>query len=142
MFFSFFQGRATAFAIVFTVVGVIGFFKKYDLTSYAAFVAAIFTGVVGHSLKEDYFEDRRAQRAQQNSQPPQAPIPPAASNESGTNNEEVSILGPISDFRNRSLSLAPSSPRRDSPNMSMTPPMRSTPRASTVALWNRNLFAL
>ena len=83
-FFSFFQGRATTFAIVFTVVGIIGFFKKYDLTSYAAFVAAIFTGVVGHSLKEDYFENRRAQRAQQNSQTPPAPIPPAASNESGT----------------------------------------------------------
>jgi len=78
-FFSFFQGRATAFAIVFTVVGIIGFFKHMDLTSYAAFVAAIFTGVVGHSLKEDYFEDRRAQRSQQNNSTPPAAIPPAAS---------------------------------------------------------------
>lgn len=58
-FFSFMQGRATAFAIVFTICGLIGFFKKYDLTSYALFVGAIFTGVVGHSLKEDYFEMRR-----------------------------------------------------------------------------------
>jgi hypothetical protein len=72
-FFSFFQGRATTFAIVFTIVGIIGFFKKYDLTSYAAFVAAIFSGVVGHSLKEDYFEDRRAQREHEKSQNP----PPA-----------------------------------------------------------------
>lgn len=60
-FFSFFQGRATAFAIVFTIVGIIGFFKHYDLSSYSAFVAAIFTGVVGHSLKEDYFELRHRQ---------------------------------------------------------------------------------
>lgn len=55
------QGRATTFAIVFTVCGLIGFFKKYDLTSYSLFVAAIFTGVVGHSLKEDYFEMRHRQ---------------------------------------------------------------------------------
>ena len=63
-FFSFFQGRATAFAIVFTVVGIIGFFKKYDLTSYALFVGAIQALVVGHSLKEDYFEMRRKKDAQ------------------------------------------------------------------------------
>ena len=63
-FFSFMQGRATTFAIVFTVCGLIGFFKKYDLTSYALFVGAIFTGVVGHSLKEDYFEMRRNQSGQ------------------------------------------------------------------------------
>ena len=63
-FFSFFQGRATAFAIVFTVCGLIGFFKHYDLTSYALFVGAIFTGVVGHSLKEDYFEMRRKRDSQ------------------------------------------------------------------------------
>lgn len=60
-FFSFFQGRATAFAIVFTVCGLIGFFKHYDLTSYALFCGAIFAGVVGHSLKEDYFELRHRQ---------------------------------------------------------------------------------
>jgi hypothetical protein len=58
-FFSFMQGRATTFAIVFTICGIIGFFKHYDLTSYSLFVGAIFTGVVGHSLKEDYFEMRR-----------------------------------------------------------------------------------
>ena len=63
-FFSFMQGRATAFAIVFTICGLIGFFKKYDLTSYALFVGAIFTGVVGHSLKEDYFEMRRRNGSQ------------------------------------------------------------------------------
>lgn len=57
-FFTFFQGRATAFACIFSLVGIIGFFLHYDLSSYAAFVAAIFTGVVGHSIKEDYFEMR------------------------------------------------------------------------------------
>ena len=60
-FFSFFQGRATAFAIVFTVCGLIGFFKHYDLTAYALFVGAIFGGVVGHSIKEDYFASRQQQ---------------------------------------------------------------------------------
>ena len=63
-FFSFMQGRATTFAIVFTICGIIGFFKHYDLTSYAVFVGTIFTGVVGHSLKEDYFEMRRKKDAQ------------------------------------------------------------------------------
>lgn len=63
-FFSFFQGRATTFAIAFTVCGLIGFFKHYDLTSYSIFVGAIFTGVVGHSLKEDYFEMRRKRQSQ------------------------------------------------------------------------------
>jgi hypothetical protein len=63
-FFSFMQGRATGFAIIFTVCGLIGFFKHYDLTSYAMFVGAIFTGVVGHSIKEDYFERRRKQDEQ------------------------------------------------------------------------------
>lgn len=73
-FFTFFQGRATAFAIVFSTVGIIGFFKHYDLTSYAAFVAAIFTGVVGHSIKEDYFEYRHRQLSLQ--QPPAPPADP------------------------------------------------------------------
>jgi len=71
-FFSFFQGRATTFAIIFTVCGLIGFFKHYDLTSYSLFVGAIFTGVVGHSLKEDYFEMRHRQISQQEKQGPPA----------------------------------------------------------------------
>ena len=68
--FSWFQGRATTFAIVFTICGLIGFFKHYDLTSYSLFVGAIFTGVVGHSLKEDYFEMKHRQSLQQGSQEP------------------------------------------------------------------------
>lgn len=60
-FFTFFQGRSTAFAITFTICGLIGFFKHYDLTSYSLFCGAIFTGVVGHSLKEDYFAMRHRQ---------------------------------------------------------------------------------
>jgi hypothetical protein len=64
-FFTFWQGRSTAFAVVFTICGLIGFFKHYDLTSYAMFVGAIFTGVVGHSLKEDYFELRHRQISSQ-----------------------------------------------------------------------------
>ena len=63
--FTFLQGRATAFAIIFSGVGIYGFLKHYDLTSYAAFVAAIFTGVVGHSIKEDYFQLRHRQLDEQ-----------------------------------------------------------------------------
>jgi hypothetical protein len=63
-FFSFMQGRSTAFGVVFTICGLIGFFKHMDLTSYSLFVGAIFTGVIGHSLKEDYFEMRKKQGGQ------------------------------------------------------------------------------
>lgn len=77
-FFSFWQGRATAFAITFTVVGIVGFFRHYDLTSYSMFCGAIFTGVVGHSLKEDYFQLRHRQInvAQANNPPPAATTNP------------------------------------------------------------------
>jgi hypothetical protein len=76
-FFSVFQGRATTFAILFSLegailfgVGIWGFIHGKDLTSLAAllqsmaiFDGAIFTGVVGHSLKEDWFarKDRQNQ---------------------------------------------------------------------------------
>lgn len=73
--FSFFQGRATSFAIFFSLegailfgVGIWGFVHGRDLTSLASllqsmavFDAAIFTGVVGHSIKEDYFARRDRQ---------------------------------------------------------------------------------
>ncbi len=61
-FFTFFQGRSTFFAIVFTVCGLIGFFKRYDLTSYALFVGAIQAMVVAHSAKEDWFSAKQYQR--------------------------------------------------------------------------------
>ena len=66
-FFSFFQGRTTTFALAFTIVGIIGFFKHYDMTGYALFAGSILTGVAGHSLKEDYFEMRHRQLDQQTS---------------------------------------------------------------------------
>jgi hypothetical protein len=75
-FFSWFQGRATFFAIIFTVCGLIGFFKRIDLGSYSLFVASILTGVVGHSLKEDYFEMRR-NRDEQSTTITTIPTPPA-----------------------------------------------------------------
>jgi FtsH-binding integral membrane protein len=73
--FSFLQGRATAFAILFASEGVIfialatwGFIHGRDLTGLGSVItaisgldAAIFAGVVGHSLKEDYFERKRRQ---------------------------------------------------------------------------------
>lgn len=61
-FFTFFQGRATTFAIIFSTVAIVGFFKHYDLSGFTAFVGVIQTLVVGHSLKEDYFEMRRKQK--------------------------------------------------------------------------------
>lgn len=54
-FFSFFQGRATTFAILFTVCGLILAFQgKLDF-NYAAFVTAIQGLVFAHSCKEDWF---------------------------------------------------------------------------------------
>ena len=57
--FSFFQGRATFFAIFFTIVGTVLAFKNELTGTFVAFVGAIQSLVVGHSLKEDYFERKR-----------------------------------------------------------------------------------
>jgi hypothetical protein len=64
--FTVFQGRCTFFAIVFTVAGIWGFVHHYDLTSYALFVGAIFTGLVAHSTKEDWMSIKQSQQQQQN----------------------------------------------------------------------------
>jgi hypothetical protein len=64
-FFNFFQGRATAFAILFTIFGIVGFLKHYDLTSYALFVTAVQGMVFAHSCKEDWASIKR-QQIQQN----------------------------------------------------------------------------
>jgi hypothetical protein len=53
--FSFFQGRATTFAIVFTICGLcLAFEGKLD-ANYALFVTAIQGLVFAHSCKEDWF---------------------------------------------------------------------------------------
>lgn len=58
--FNFFQGRATAFALVFSGVGIaLAFRGKLD-SNYALFVTAIQTLVVAHSFKEDINEQRIA----------------------------------------------------------------------------------
>lgn len=57
-FFSFFQGRATTFAILFTVVGIILAFRGKLTADYVALVTAIQSLIVGHSLKEDWFARR------------------------------------------------------------------------------------
>lgn len=59
--FNVFQGRCTFFGITFAIVGIIGFFKHYDLTSYSLMVGAIFTGLVAHSIKEDYSDYKNKQ---------------------------------------------------------------------------------
>ena len=67
-FFTFFQGRCTTFAIFFAAIGLVlagvgvwGFIHGKDLSSFASFVSsfamfagAIFTGLVAHSVKEDW----------------------------------------------------------------------------------------
>ena len=65
-FFNFFQGRATTFAIAFTVVGIIGFFRHMDLTSYALMVTAIQGFVCAHSCKEDWNNQKMSAQATTN----------------------------------------------------------------------------
>lgn len=78
--FTFFQGRATTFGILFAamalalgVAGVYGFLHGRDLTSYASFVlsmsammGAIQAMVFAHSCKEDWASLRQQQIRQQN----------------------------------------------------------------------------
>lgn len=60
--FNFFQGRATAFAILFAGVGIrLAFMGKLD-ANYALFVTAIQGLVFAHSLKEDIMDQRDAER--------------------------------------------------------------------------------
>ena len=59
-FFDFFQGRATAFAIIFTVFGLwLAVHNKLD-SNYALFVTSIQSLVFAHSCKEDWHEQRMA----------------------------------------------------------------------------------
>jgi len=56
--FNFFQGRATAFAILFSAVGIrLSFTGKLD-ANYALFVTAIQGLIFAHSCKEDWHEQR------------------------------------------------------------------------------------
>ena len=74
--FTVFQGRCTFFAVVFTVAGIYGFLKHYDLTSYAMFVGAIFTGLVAHSTKEDWMQLKQSQNVTVDvNTAPQSPVP-------------------------------------------------------------------
>jgi len=57
-FFTMFQGRATTFAIVFTVCGLILAFQGKLTPEYVALVGAIQALIIGHSLKEDWFARR------------------------------------------------------------------------------------
>jgi len=56
--FTFFQGRATFFAIAFTGVGIALAFRGKLTADYVGLVTAIQALIVGHSLKEDYFARR------------------------------------------------------------------------------------
>jgi len=63
--FNLFMGRCTFFAIVFTIVGIIGWLKGRDLTSYALFVGSIQALLVVHSWKEDVNDQKQAQAQMQ-----------------------------------------------------------------------------
>ena len=68
--FNFFQGRATAFAIVFAAVGIkLAFMGKLD-ANYALFVTAIQGLIFAHSCKEDWHEQRMEALRQQNVKDP------------------------------------------------------------------------
>lgn len=69
-FFSFFQGRATTFAISFSVVGIVLAFEGKLTAEYVGLVSAIQALVVGHSLKEDYFTRRNCRQNPSAAQPP------------------------------------------------------------------------
>src|ERR1039458_5487582 len=93
--FNFFQGRATAFAILFTVCGIVFAFRGKLDYNYSALVVAIPGLVFAHSCKEDSHQQKMAQ-IQQNvnnttvttattssapgpasgSTPPMPPLPP------------------------------------------------------------------
>lgn len=60
-FFNFFMGRCTFAAIIFSIIGVIGWLKGRDLTSYALFVTAIQGLLVLHSWKSDISDQREAE---------------------------------------------------------------------------------
>lgn len=58
--FNLFMGRCTFFAILFSSIGIYGWLKGRDLTSYAIFVTAIQGLLVAHSLKQDIHDQRMA----------------------------------------------------------------------------------
>src|SRR5271168_5220329 len=59
--FTFFCGRCTTFAILFTVVGIVQEFRgKLDMT-FVAFVGAIQSLLLAHSYKQDLSDQAQAQ---------------------------------------------------------------------------------
>ena len=58
--FNFFQGRATFFAIVFTIAGIVLAFKGKLDANFVALIAAIQGLIVVHSWKEDVHDQRMA----------------------------------------------------------------------------------
>src|SRR5271157_3465916 len=63
-FFNFFQGRATTFAIVFAIVGIVLAFRGKLDANYALFVTAIQGLIFAHSCKEDWHEQRMTELKQ------------------------------------------------------------------------------
>ena len=77
-FFSFWNGRCTFFAILFSIVGIYGWLVlNRDLTSFALFAGAMQALLVAHSAKEDYTQMQQQQTTVVNNitVPPQAGSP-------------------------------------------------------------------
>lgn len=57
--FALIQGRHTFFAAIFSITGsVFQWFHKLDAT-YVSFVTVMMGFVLGHSVKEDYFDSKK-----------------------------------------------------------------------------------
>lgn len=56
--FGLLQGRATTFAAYFTIIGTILAFRNQLTMTFVAFIGAIQSLVVLHSVKEDMFQKR------------------------------------------------------------------------------------
>jgi hypothetical protein len=63
LLFNFGCGRATTFAIVFTVTGIILAFKGKLDANYSLFVGAVQTLVFAHSVKEDWNQQKQSAQA-------------------------------------------------------------------------------
>ena len=76
--FNWFQGRSTAFAIVFTIVGIRLAFTGRLTADYSLFVTAIQGLVFAHSCKEDWHEQKMTElKLVDEGKPPAVPASPA-----------------------------------------------------------------
>jgi hypothetical protein len=59
--FNLFMGRCTTAAIIFSIIGIYGWFKGHDIAAFATFIGSIQALLVLHSWKEDVHERKMAE---------------------------------------------------------------------------------